>query len=131
MRPSNGSRDSAKSGSLIVGTDTLTATYSGDPSHNTSTGSATISVTTGVNPTFRVIGTPVTIAPGATTANTSTITVTPAGGFTGSVALTASVTSSPSGAQYPPTVSFGSTTPLSISGSTAGTATLTITTTAA
>jgi len=56
--------------------------------------------------------------------------VTPAGGFTGSVLLTASITSSPTGAQYPPTVSFGSTTPVSISGTTAGTATLTISTTA-
>lgn len=118
------------SGSLVVGTDTLTAAYSGDPSYSSSTGSATISVTTGVNPTFTVIGTPVTIAPGVTTANTSTITVTPAGGFTGSVSLTGSVTSSPTGAQYPPTLSFGSTTPVSISGTAAATAILTISTTA-
>jgi hypothetical protein len=57
--------------------------------------------------------------------------VTPAGGFTGSVALTAAVTSSPAGAQYPPTLSFGSTTPVGITGTTAGTAMLTIFTTAA
>jgi hypothetical protein len=57
--------------------------------------------------------------------------VTPAGGFTGSVVLTAAVTSSPTGAQYPPTLSFGSTSPVSITGTSAGTATLTITTTAA
>ncbi|MGD1063623.1 MAG: FG-GAP-like repeat-containing protein [Terracidiphilus sp.] len=81
-------------------------------------------------PSFTISGTSVTVTPGATTANTSTITVTPAGGFTGNVALTAVFATSPSGAQYPPTLSFGSTTPVSISGTTAATATLTISTTA-
>jgi hypothetical protein len=68
--------------------------------------------------------------PGASTGNTSTITVTPANGFTGSVALTAAITSSPSGAQYIPALSFGSTSPVTITGATAATATLTVTTTA-
>ena len=36
-------------------------------------------------PSFTVTGSPVSVAPGATTGNTSTITVTPTGGFTGSV----------------------------------------------
>ena len=83
-----------------------------------------------VPPGFTVSGAAVTVAPGATTGNTSTITVTPAGGFTGSVALTAAVTSGPANAQYPPTLSFGSTSPVSITGTAAGTATLTISTTA-
>ena len=82
-------------------------------------------------PSFALKGTAVSLTPGATTSNSSTVTVTPAGGFTGSVTLTAAVTSSPTGAQYPPTFSFGSTSPVSITGTTAGTATLTITTTAA
>jgi hypothetical protein len=86
--------------------------------------------TSSTGPSFTVTGTPVTLEAGATTGNTSTITVTPSGGFTGSVALTATVTSSPSGAQDPPTFSFGSTSPVSISGTAAGTATLTIATTA-
>jgi trimeric autotransporter adhesin len=47
------------------------------------------------------------------------------------VALTAAITASPSGAQYVPTVSFGATTPATISGTSAATATLTIATTAA
>jgi hypothetical protein len=72
----------------------------------------------------------ITLAPGATTGNTSTITVTPAGGFTGNVALSAALTSSPNGAQSLPALSFGSTSPVSITGASAGTATLTITTTA-
>ena len=95
---------------------------------------ATISLTVTANlppPSFTVSGTAVTVTPGATTGDTSTITATPSGGFTGSVALSATVTSSPSGSQYPPTLSFGSTSPVSITGATAGTATLTITTTAA
>jgi hypothetical protein len=81
-------------------------------------------------PSFTVTATAVTIEAGATTGNTSTITVTPSGGFTGSVALTAAVTSSPSGAVDPPTLSFGSTSPVNITGTAAGTATLTIATTA-
>ncbi|MGA3160553.1 MAG: S53 family peptidase [Terracidiphilus sp.] len=84
-----------------------------------------------VTPTVTVSGTTVSVTPGATTGNISTITVTPANGFTGSVALTAAITSSPSGAQYAPTLSFGSTSPVTITGATAATATLTVSTTAA
>lgn len=69
-------------------------------------------------------------APGATTGNTAIITITPVGGFTGNVDLTAKVTSSPSGADYLPTVTFGATTPVAITGAGAVTATLTIGTTA-
>jgi len=82
-------------------------------------------------PGFTVSGTAVSVSPGAPTGNTSAITVTSVGGFAGGVALTATITSSPSGAQDPPTLSFGSTSPVSITGTTAGTATLTISTTAA
>ncbi|MGA3226223.1 MAG: kelch repeat-containing protein [Acidobacteriaceae bacterium] len=80
-------------------------------------------------PTFTVSGTPVTVTPGATSGNTSTITLTPNGGFTGNVTLTAAVTSSPAGAQYPPGLSFGSTNPMNITSANAGTATLTVATT--
>jgi len=82
-------------------------------------------------PSFAISGAAVSVAPGATTGNTSLITITPSGGFTGSVALTAVLATSPTGAQYLPTLSFGSTTPVNITGVTAGTATLTISTTAA
>jgi hypothetical protein len=60
--------------------------------------------------------------------STSTITITPAGGFTGAVALACSVTSSPSGAQNAPTCTVDQS--ASISGSQPVTATLTIKTTA-
>ena len=114
-------------GSLAVGTDTLTASYSGDSNYTTATGTSSVTVTL---PAFTLSGTAVTVAPGATTGNTSTITVKPAGGFTGSVTLTAALTSSPAGAQDLPTFSFGSTSPVVITGTAAGTATLTISTTA-
>jgi len=116
-------------GALATGTDTLTVSYSGDSNYISGTGTAKVTVNA-VPASLTVAGTDVTIAtPGATTGNTSTITLTPAGGFTGSVSLTASVTSSPTGAQNPPTVSFGSTTPVTVSGTAAVHATLTVTTT--
>jgi hypothetical protein len=118
-------------GSLASGTDQLTASYTGDTNYNASTGSASVTVTTAGSSSFTVTGPAVSVTPGATTGNTSTITLTPSGGFTGAVALTAAITSSPTGAAYPPTLSFGSTSPVSITGSNAGTATLTISTTAA
>ncbi|MDX6464503.1 MAG: hypothetical protein QOE55_8200, partial [Acidobacteriaceae bacterium] len=83
-----------------------------------------------LTPSFTISGTPVIIAAGATTGNLSSITVTPTGGFTGSVTLTAALTNSASGASAPPTFSFNSTSPLTIAGNAAGTGTLTIATTA-
>jgi hypothetical protein len=59
---------------------------------------------------------------------TGTITVTPSGGFTGNVALTATVASRPAGADILPRLTFGSTSPVDITTSGAGAATLTITT---
>jgi hypothetical protein len=84
-----------------------------------------------ITPSLAVSGTAVSLVPGATTGNTSTITLTPSGGFTGSVALAAAITSSPAGAEYLPTLSFGSTSPVTITGASAASATLTISTTAA
>ena len=81
-------------------------------------------------PTVTVSGTTVTVAQGATSGNVSTVTVTPANGFTGSVTLSAAVTLSPSGTVYPPTLSFGSTSPVLITGTAASTAALTVVTTA-
>jgi trimeric autotransporter adhesin len=82
-----------------------------------------------LTPWLRLVMVPV--APGATTGNTSMTTVTPAGGFTGNVAMTAVLTSIPSGAQDLPTLSFGATSPVAITGTSAGTATLTVSTTPA
>ncbi|MGB6383898.1 MAG: hypothetical protein WBD25_05025 [Terriglobales bacterium] len=80
------------------------------------------------SPSFAITGSAVSINPGATTGNTSTITVTPSGAFSGSVALTAAITSSPSGAQDLPTLSSLGT--VVLNGTGAVTSTLTIATTA-
>ena len=80
-------------------------------------------------PGFTAAGTAVTVTAGATTGSTSTITITPTNRFTGSVTMTAAITSSPSGAQYPPTLSF-TPNPVSITSTSAVTSTLTVSTTA-
>ena len=95
-----------------------------------SVGTASGSINSFTTTPFTVSGTAVTVTAGASSGNTSTITVTPSGGFTGSVVLTAAITSSPANAVVPPTFSFGTTSPVGITGATNGTATLTIATTA-
>ncbi|HEY1985786.1 MAG TPA: FG-GAP-like repeat-containing protein [Terracidiphilus sp.] len=118
-------------GSLAIGADTLTAHYAGDGNFSPNTGTASVTVTSPLNPRFTLGGTTVILAAGAIAGNTSSITVTPADGFTGSVILTAALASSPADAQYPPSLSFGATSPVNITGATAANATLTITTIAA
>jgi N-acetylneuraminic acid mutarotase len=78
-------------------------------------------------PPFSLTGTSVNLAPGATTANTSLITVTPSSAFTGTVALSCSIT--PQAASDPATCSIPAS--VTISGSAAQTTTLTVNTTAA
>jgi hypothetical protein len=114
--------------SLAVGTDTLTASYSGDSRFLAGANAETVTVTEA--PSLTMVGTAVSVSPGATTANTSTITLTPGGGFTGSVTLTTAIATSPTGAVDLPTLSFGSTSPASITGVNPATATLTVSTTA-
>ena len=123
-------------GSLNVGTYYWLASYTPDANsasvYFSSSQFANVTITA-PRPGISLAGTAVTIHPGAVTGSTSTITVTPSNGFTGSVALTAVLASGPSGynAAYQPAFSFGSTTPCSISAATACTATMTVTTTAA
>ncbi|MGA2887977.1 MAG: VCBS repeat-containing protein [Terracidiphilus sp.] len=110
-----------------TGTHLVDASYPGDSLFGASV-SATIGLTALTPPSFAITSTSVTVVAGATTGNISTITVTPSGGFTGSVALTAVLTSSPNDPVNPPTFSFGVTSPVSITSASAGTASLTITT---
>jgi hypothetical protein len=77
-------------------------------------------------PQFSMTATSITIGSAGANA-TSTINITPAGGFTGAVALTCAVTSSPSNSIDPPTCSV--TQPPAITGATAVAATLTVSTT--
>ncbi|HVN92691.1 MAG TPA: S53 family peptidase [Terracidiphilus sp.] len=90
------------------------------------------SFTTSAAPAYTVSGSAVTLSKGATTGDTSTITITPSGGFSGTVILSALVTNSPNGAQDMPTFAWTpSNAQVSVSGSNPATATLTILTTAA
>jgi sugar lactone lactonase YvrE len=83
--------------------------------------------TTTPSPYFSVLtGAPLSVAPGATSGNTSTVSVTPWYGFTGAVSLTCAIT--PTAASDPPTCSVPAT--VMVSGTTAQTATLTVSTTA-
>lgn len=116
---------------LAAGSNTLTVAYSGDNNYTTSS-SAPVTVT---GPSGSSSGTltmsnngAITVAAGATTGNTSTVTVTPGGGFTGAVNLTCAVTTSISNPNDPPTCSIPSS--VTISGTTAATATVTVATTA-
>jgi cellulose 1,4-beta-cellobiosidase len=61
---------------------------------------------------------------------TSMITVTGVSGFNGSVALAVAITENPTSTAKPPTVSFSTNSPVSVTGTTPGVATLTIATTA-
>ena len=130
----------------ITGTAAVTSTLTVNTQAGTTPGSYTATATgtwgtlivttttaitvSGQIPTlgFAMSGTPISIAsPG--TSGTSTITVTPTGGFTGSVALTCAVTSAPSGSVNAPTCSV--TAPAAIAGTQPVTGTLTINTAAA
>jgi hypothetical protein len=122
-------------GSLAIGSDTLTVIYTPDSSsstiYNSSTGSALVSVTQASNPGFALSNSGgITVAPGATTGNTATITITPLGGFTGTVSLSCAVATALTNPTAPPTCTMA---PISvnITGVSAATATLTVSTTAA
>ena len=95
------------------------------------TASTTLMVTVALPPGFTLSPSPASLTLIHGSNGTSTIAVTPSGGFTGNVTLTASLTSSPSGAVYLPTLSFGSTSPVSVLTANGGTAILTIATTGA
>lgn len=113
-----------------AGTYSITAVYSGDTNYASSTASAVSLV---VNPvvtgsfTLSASPTTMTLAPGATTGNTDTITVTSTNGFTGTVALTCSVVFTGSGtASQPPTCPSPASVALTASGK--GTSVITINT---
>jgi subtilase family serine protease len=116
--------------SLTVGTDDVTATYSGDANYLPGNGDEFVNVSVAIAPGITLSGSNVAVAPGAVVGNTSTLTVVPTAGFTGSVTLAALVTTSPAGAVDPPAFSFGATSPVSITDAGGQTATLTISTTA-
>lgn len=117
-------------GSLAVGSDTLTVTYTPDASsssaYTSATGTASVTVNQAVAPAFALSNSgSITVDPGATTGNTSVIAIAPSGGFSGAVNLSCDV--SPAAA-IPPTCTIPAS--VSIAGSGAVTATLTVNTVA-
>ena len=120
-------------GSLVTGTDTVTATYTPDSnsasSYNSAMGTNTVTVTAAPAPGFALTNNgPITFEASAATGNTATISVTPSNGFTGAVNLTCALTTIPTGATSPATCAV--TPSVTITGATAQNATLTVTTTA-
>jgi trimeric autotransporter adhesin len=122
----NGSANLTLDGSFFnVGDVSVQVGYSGDSIYAPAT--VTLDVTDAFP--FTLGATPVTItAPGATTGNTSTVTVTPVNGYTGAVFLSCALTSSPARAVEPPTCIIPS---VNIPGTAAVTATMTINSAAA
>jgi len=109
--------------SLTSGTATVTITYSGDSSYESSTGTATVTV---IASTYSLAAsTPAAVSPGATAS--STVTVTSATNYSGAISLTCTATSTPANATNVPTCAAGSTVAMT-SGTASGTAALTITT---
>ena len=106
------------------GTYTVTVNYPGDGNYGAANGTFTVTV---ANPGVTLSNSgAITQTAGVNTGNTSTITVTPFGGFTGSVALSCAVT--PTTGTSVPTCTVA--TPVTITGTTAATATLTVSSTA-
>ncbi len=115
---------------LTTGTDTLNANYSGDANYAPSVGTATVTVTQSV---FALQAANIaSLAPGGTSGNTSTVTVSSSTGYVGTVTLACALTSSPTGATDLPSCSVTSGSPVTLSSTTtSGTATVTVSTTAA
>jgi hypothetical protein len=99
--------------------------YSGDANY---AGSDEIIPVTMTNPFTMTVSTPVVIASaGATTGNTSTLTVTPANGFAGPIYFSCTIEYYPPGAQHLPTCAVPAS--ISVSGTSPATTTMTISST--
>jgi hypothetical protein len=115
----------ADSGNLAI-----SAAYEGTASFAASASSTlNETIASAAPPSFALAANAVSIAPGAAAGNTSTIAISPSGGFTGAVDLTAQIVSAPQDARDLPTLSFGETSTVHVNETTAN-ATLTIATTA-
>ncbi len=116
---------------LPVGTDSITAVYSGDSNFTGSTASALSQVVNPVPGFAAPSGSQpgsISIQPGATTNNTATISVVGTNGFSGTVNLTCTI--APVAAIDPPTCSL-SPPSVTLSGTTTQTSTLTVASTGA
>jgi YVTN family beta-propeller protein len=89
-------------GTLSAGANTLTASYSGDATYSTSSGTTTVTVSSVVISVSALSPSPIT--PGASA--TATATLTAGSSYSGTMNMTCTLTSSPTGAQSLPTCSF-------------------------
>ena len=111
-------------GTLGNGANTLTASYSGDATYAVASSTTTVTV----EPVSISTTTPSPVNPGSST--TSTVTLTGSGGYSGTMNLSCSLTTSPTGAQSLPTCALNPTS-LTLASGGSGTSTLTVNTTAA
>jgi len=121
-------------GALSLGSDGLTTTYVPDSAssvfYNSASSPDYVVIVNPVPQTFSLSATNVTVSPGSN--GQSTITLSPSGGFTGSVMLSAVLTAVPTGAVDYPTLTFGEgSQSISVTGSGSVTAQLSVFTTAA
>jgi hypothetical protein len=110
-------------GSLASGTDTLTASYSGDPTYATNSATATITIA----PVVATASTPASINAGAT--GSATITFTSGSTYSGTLNLSCTLMNSPAGAQSLPSCTMSPGNIVLTNGGT-GTASVAMTTTA-
>ena len=106
--------------------ETINAIAIDPATQNSNIATASYIIQQPANPTFSLGSSAMTTIK-AGSSSTATVTISPSGGFTGTVALTCSLTSNPSGAANLPTCSIDQS--ASIAGSQPATATLTIKTT--
>ena len=119
----NGSASINFDGSLYnPGTVSIQVSYSGDSIYAPAT--VTLNVMDAFPFTVGATSPVVIAAPGATTGNTATVTITPVNGFTGLVYLSCALSTSPPGAVNPPTCIIPPS--VNITGTAAVTATMTI-----
>jgi pro-kumamolisin-like protein/Big-like domain-containing protein len=108
----------------------LSAAYEGGSGFTSSTSNMlNETIIAPVAPAFNLAANSITVPAGATS-GTSTITISPTGGFNGIVNLTAAIISEPAGAADIPVLNFGSLKTVAINGNASAVATLTIATTA-
>ena len=105
-------------------------TVTGKSGSITQTSIVNVNVNALVPGSFTVTATTASVSSPGDSAS-STVTVATTTGYVGTVTITCALTSSPAGAQYPPTCSGGATTVSLSAGTTTGTTTVTVNTTAA
>lgn len=120
---------------FAAGNYSLVATYTPDSAsastYTSATGSASVTVTGISSGSFTLNNSgPITLARGATTENTASISVSPTGGFTGTVILTCSITTAITNPAFLPSCSLSSPSVV-VSGSSGASTTLIVNTTAA